>query len=71
MIKGYQNKKVNVRLNSPLRGFRDGQVVRVVVDSNGVPIERYWRDRFKDAQTDGCLEVITTKTAKKKKEKED
>ena len=68
MIKNYETKKINVRLNTPLRGYKEGQTVRIATDANGVPKERYWRDRFKDALTDNCVEVIQTKAAKKKKE---
>lgn len=43
--------------------------VTVQTDDNGVPLERFWRNRLKDAKTDNCVEVIPARTPKVKKEK--
>jgi len=64
MIKGYETKKL--RLNSPLRGKHAGEIVRIRVDKNGVPIDAYWRNRLKDADVDGCVEFYDTKKRGKK-----
>ena len=29
-----------------------------VKDNNGVPIQKFWRNRLKDAEIDNCVEVI-------------
>lgn len=58
MIHRYENKKLKIKLNRPLRGFQTGHEMRINVDKNGIPFDRYWRDRFKDAPIDNCLEVI-------------
>jgi hypothetical protein len=42
--------------------------VSVQVDQNGVPLERFWRKRLKDAVTDKCVEVVTRKPKKEKAE---
>ena len=57
MIKGYENKRL--KLNTPMRGMEEGRVVNVKTDKNGIPLERYWRDREKDAKTDGCVTDVT------------
>ena len=31
-----------------------------VEDNGGVPVERFWRNRLKDAETDNCVEVVKT-----------
>ena len=39
-----------------------------VEDVNGIPVERFWRNRLKDAKIDNCVEVVKTR-AKETKEK--
>lgn len=63
--KDYENKQL--KLNASLRGNPEGSVVNVRVNKDGVPLDRYWRDRMKDSKTDGCVEMIKeTKTPKAK-----
>lgn len=63
MFKNYENKSLKIKLNAPLRKHRKGTELEIKVDSDGVPIERYWRDRFKDAPIDNCLEIKETDDA--------
>ena len=59
------NKK-KIKLNAALKDFPAGRVLDIDTDKDGVPISRYWRDRIKDAEIDGCVEFITeTKRSKK------
>jgi len=52
---------VLVKINSPYLGFPAGREIPVKVDSKGVPLERDWRRRFKDAEQDNCLQIIPEK----------
>lgn len=65
MITGYENKWL--RLNYPLRNLPKGTKVNIVVDKDGIPKDKYWRDRIKDAKTDGCVEFIEIKSKKSHK----
>lgn len=58
MLKDYENKKVSIVIKKPVRGFPEGTAIKVRVDKNGIPLERYWRDRFKDSKIDFCLEIV-------------
>ena len=49
---------MKIKINKPLRGFPAGYKLKIKTDKNGVPLDRYWRDRFKDAPIDGCIEEI-------------
>lgn len=49
---------MKIRIIKPLRGFPAGYKLKIKTDKYGVPLDRYWRDRFKDAPVDGCIEVI-------------
>lgn len=44
-------------------------VIDVQTDENGVPLERFWRKRLKDAETDNCVEVV--KPSRRKKQEPD
>ena len=50
--------KKKLKLNAPLRGYPAGTVLPITVDNKGVPTERYWRDRLKDAKKDKCVEFV-------------
>lgn len=63
MIKKYETK--DLQLNTELAGKPKGSVQKIQVDKNGVPIDRYWRDRIKDAEIDGCVKLVPA-TKKKK-----
>jgi len=59
MITSYETKQI--KLNADLRGMRAGTVLPIKVDANGVPVDRYWRDRLKDSEIDNCIEFATKK----------
>jgi hypothetical protein len=42
--------------------------VTVKCDRNGIPLERFWRNRLRDAKTDNCVEVVTAKKIKVKEQ---
>lgn len=58
MLKHLENKRLEIALNQPLRGLPKGRKLKIKVDKNNVPLERYWRDRLKDAKIDNCIEII-------------
>jgi hypothetical protein len=58
VIKNYENKAIKLKLNAPLRDLRNGSIVTVRTDENGTPLDRYWRNRLKDAELDDCVEII-------------
>ena len=59
-------KRIEIRINKPIRNYPVGYKVRIMTDDKGIPLDRYWRDRFKDAPIDGCVSIV-----KKKKNKGD
>lgn len=59
-------KKIKLKLNQPMQGYEAGREVTVQTDSAGVPLEKFWRRRMRDAQIDNCVEVV--KSSKPKKE---
>jgi len=53
--------KKTIKLNAPLRGYAEGTEIPIKVDAKGTPLERYWRDRFKDAEKDNCVKFVSKK----------
>lgn len=56
-------------LNNPdlakAHGKKPGDTIEVK-DKNGVPVDRYWRNRLKDSALDKCVSVVkATKTKAK------
>jgi hypothetical protein len=62
--------KVRVKINKDMPGYIAGTTVSVEVRDN-VPVSKFWRDRFRDAELDNCVSVIKSKPAKSKKVKDD
>ena len=51
-------KRKKLKLNAQLKSYAKGSILDIEVDAKGVPLERYWRDRVKDAKIDNCVEFI-------------
>ncbi len=57
-----------IKINKPIRNHRVGDMVPAKFDKFGTPIDRYWRDRFKDAKIDKCVELSGRKEVKPEKQ---
>lgn len=68
MIKNYENKKL--KLNTPLAGMPAGAEVKIAVDKDGIPVDKYWRRRLADSKKDGCVELVEEKRKKSAKKEE-
>ena len=55
-------KRLDVTVNKPLPGYSPGQRVSIAVGSDGIPLLKFWRDRLKDAEIDGCVSVSKLKS---------
>ncbi|MEE9159929.1 MAG: hypothetical protein V3U60_16280 [Gammaproteobacteria bacterium] len=53
-------KTKELLLNVPLRDLPSGHKITIPFDGD-MPVERYWRDRLRDAETDNCVEVVVVK----------
>ena len=58
------SKKVEFTVNADIHGVKAGQTIMLEVDKNGIPLDRQWRRRLKDAGIDGC--ITRKKTAETK-----
>lgn len=59
---------LKIRIDKRLGSYLPGTIIKVG-HNNGVPLNKYWRDRIKDSEFDGCVTVIQSE-AKKKPAKE-
>ena len=58
---------MKLKLNNPLAGYEAGRTVSIQTDANGVPLEKFWRRRIRDAKIDNCVEVVKTSRPKREK----
>jgi len=54
---------VELMINVDLPGYPKGKKIKVSAN-NGIPTSKYWRDRIKDSDIDGCVSIVEKKTAK-------
>jgi hypothetical protein len=58
---------MNVTINNEALAKALGKTAGAVVDvkcKNGVPVDKYWRGRLKDAEIDGCVSILGKKKEK-------
>lgn len=53
--------KIKLTVNSEALKKRFGGTVEIEVDKNGTPIDRFWRNRLRDAKLDKCVSKVETK----------
>ena len=61
-------KKITVTINNSALQKRFGKSILIEVDENGTPIDRYWRNRVRDAAIDGCITLAVIKKSQKTSE---
>ena len=61
---------VNNEALAGVLGIKAGGKVEVEC-KNGVPVDRYWRNRFRDATIDNCISLPAKKSTKKIEPKEE
>lgn len=49
---------MKIKINSDLGKYKKGTVIKIAVDSNNIPIDKYWRARLKDSIRDNCIEIV-------------
>jgi hypothetical protein len=59
------NLKLNQDLKTPKGKLAKDSIIEVA-DIDGVPIDRFWRNRIKDSAIDNCVEIVSTQTKGKK-----
>ena len=52
----YENKQL--KLNTNLAGHAKNAIIKIKVDKEGTPIERFWRNRVNDSKKDSCVEFV-------------
>ena len=59
-----------LKINTPFldlnkNKFEEGQIIEIK-DNQGVPLDKFWRGRLKDAVKDNCVSIIENKQINKK-----
>lgn len=58
--------KINQNLSTPFGKFKKDEVIEVATDSDGVPLQKFWRNRLQDSHIDNCVEIFVEKKAEEK-----
>lgn len=61
-----EKPKIKLTINSKALKKIYGDSVLINVDENGTPLDRYWRNRVRDAKKDDCVTLKKTATVAKK-----
>ena len=52
---------MKIKINN-VKGYSGALTIKT--DANGVPLDKFWRRRLKDAETDNCVEIIKRSKSK-------
>ncbi len=61
---------IDLKINVNLPGCAKGTVIKIRADDDGVPLDKWWRDRLHDAKHDNCVSIVSLKVTKKSSTKE-
>ncbi len=49
---------MQVKILKPFLKYSAGTIIPVKCNENGLPVDRFWRKRIKDAEIDNCIEIV-------------
>jgi len=52
-----------IEILKTLGEYKEGQIITVAVDKDGVVLSRFWRRRIKEAKSDGFCRILEPKKA--------
>lgn len=64
-------KMVKFKVMAPLMGHKTGDVIELMCDSEGKPLNNFWFRRLKDSEMDRCLQAVDEKQHSKKEKVND
>ena len=63
--------KLKLKIHNEALKARYGDEIEVNATKSGVPRDRYWRNRLRDAKIDNCVEIVKSGAAAPKKSRGD
>lgn len=64
------SSKVKIVINKDILNYKKGDQIYVKCDENGIPTEKFWRERLKDAENDNFVSLYCDKSKNNKSKKE-
>ena len=62
--------EIVIKVLKTIPGHKVGASVSVPTDAKGTPLNKFWRDRLRDAATDNCIEISKSWRDKKQTKKQ-
>lgn len=59
---------MKIEIDMDFGPYKKGQIIPVKADE-GIPLNKYWRDRLRDAKYDNCCHIVKEETPTKKEAK--
>lgn len=56
-----------LKINKLCGKKKPGDIIKIEVDENNIPLDRFWRNRLKDSAIDNCVELLPSKKSKSDK----
>lgn len=57
--------KLNQNLSTAKGKLKKDDIVNVECCAAGIPLDRFWRNRFTDSKIDNCLSIVVNESDKK------
>lgn len=51
-------KPIEIKVLRNIGLYQAGDLVKLPIDVDGAPLDPFWRRRLKDAEQDGCCELV-------------
>lgn len=61
--------KLNQNLSTPKGKLKKDDVVNIECCNAGIPLDKFWRNRFVDSKIDNCLSIVVDEPAEKSDKK--
>jgi hypothetical protein len=58
-----------LKINTAIAGFKPNDTIKLKTDKNNNIVDNFWYRRLKDAEIDGCVEIVLSKDTNLKEQK--
>ena len=56
--------KLQLKINFDALNYKSGDIIKIDCTEDGIPLDKFWRDRLQDSKRDKCVEVVSNESKK-------